>query len=73
MDDVSRQIDQLLYQLFQEGLINDQFQQLMQLQDDSNPSFIKVPRPRQPRSFLPGKTKTKNETAEAVVPRIPTP
>lgn len=42
MDDINAKIDQLLTQLSQEGLLNDQFQQLMQLQDDANPNFVKV-------------------------------
>lgn len=42
MDDINGKIDQLLHQLSQEGLLNDQFQQLMQLQDDANPDFVKV-------------------------------
>lgn len=42
MDDINGRIDQLLNQLSQEGLLNDQFQQLMQLQDDANPNFVKV-------------------------------
>lgn len=41
MDDINGRIDQLLNQLSQEGLLNDQFQQLMQLQDDANPNFVK--------------------------------
>ena len=42
MDEVNGKIEHLLYQLSQEGLLNDQFQQLMQLQDESNPDFVKV-------------------------------
>lgn len=42
MEAVDKQIDQLLTQLTQEGLLNDQFQQLMQLQDEANPQFVKV-------------------------------
>lgn len=42
MEQVNRQLDQLLYQLGQQGLLNEQFQQLMQLQDDSNPDFVRV-------------------------------
>lgn len=42
MVDVDGKIESLLHQLSQEGLLNDQFQQLMQLQDDSNPNFVKV-------------------------------
>ena len=42
MDDINLKIDQLLNQLSQEGLLNDQFQQLLQLQDDANPNFVKV-------------------------------
>ena len=42
MGDVDRRIDQLLNQLTHEGLLNDQFQQLMQLQDEANPNFVKV-------------------------------
>jgi hypothetical protein len=42
MVDVDGKIESLLHQLSQEGLLNDQFQQLMQLQDESNPNFVKV-------------------------------
>lgn len=33
-------IDQLVEQLTQEGVLDDQFSQLLQLQDESNPDFI---------------------------------
>lgn len=42
MDEVNDKIDNLLSQLSQEGLLNDQFQQLMQLQDEAHPDFVKV-------------------------------
>ena len=42
MDEVNGKIEHLLYQLSQDRLLNDQFQQLMQLQDESNPDFVKV-------------------------------
>ena len=44
MDEINSKIERLLYQLAQEGLLDDQFQQLMQLQDESNPDFVKVSR-----------------------------
>lgn len=34
------QLDNLLHQLLAEGLLDEQFSQLMQLQDDSNPHFV---------------------------------
>jgi len=34
------QLDSLLNQLLAEGLLDEQFSQLMQLQDDSNPHFV---------------------------------
>lgn len=37
---VNAQIEQLLYRLGQEGLLDDQFAQLMQLQDEQNPNFV---------------------------------
>eukprot|EP00884_Botryococcus_braunii_P005245 jgi/Botrbrau1/14721/Bobra.0108s0070.1 len=37
---VNAQIEQLLYKLGQEGLLDDQFAQLMQLQDEQNPNFV---------------------------------
>ncbi|CAK0784187.1 hypothetical protein CVIRNUC_007391 [Coccomyxa viridis] len=37
---INQQIDQLLNGLGQEGLLDDQFAQLMQLQDESNPDFV---------------------------------
>jgi histidine-containing phosphotransfer peotein len=37
---INAQIEQLLYKLGQEGLLDDQFAQLMQLQDDQNPNFV---------------------------------
>lgn len=37
---VNLQIEQLLYKLGQEGLLDDQFAQLMQLQDEQNPNFV---------------------------------
>jgi histidine-containing phosphotransfer protein len=37
---VNQQIEQLLYKLGQEGLLDDQFAQLMQLQDEQNPNFV---------------------------------
>jgi histidine-containing phosphotransfer protein len=41
MAEVDGKIETLLHQLSQDGLLNDQFQQLMQLQDESNPNFVK--------------------------------
>jgi len=37
---IQRHIDQLVAHLQQEGILDEQFQQLMQLQDDSNPDFV---------------------------------
>lgn len=37
---VQAQLDSLLQQLTQEGLLDEQFMQLLQLQDDSNPNFV---------------------------------
>lgn len=37
---VNAEIEQLLYKLGQEGLLDDQFAQLMQLQDEQNPNFV---------------------------------
>jgi len=37
---VQAQLDSLLQQLTQEGLLDEQFVQLLQLQDDSNPNFV---------------------------------
>lgn len=42
MDGINGKIDHLLSQLSKEGLLNDQFQQLMQLQDEANPNFVKA-------------------------------
>ncbi|GFR39674.1 hypothetical protein Agub_g145 [Astrephomene gubernaculifera] len=37
---VNQAIDSLLQQLENEGVLDEQFQQLLQLQDDSNPDFV---------------------------------
>ncbi|KAG2495565.1 hypothetical protein HYH03_006165 [Edaphochlamys debaryana] len=37
---VCQNIDSLLQQLQHEGILDEQFQQLMQLQDDTNPDFV---------------------------------
>ncbi|GAX78791.1 hypothetical protein CEUSTIGMA_g6228.t1 [Chlamydomonas eustigma] len=37
---IQQHIDQLVAHLQQEGILDEQFQQLMQLQDDSNPDFV---------------------------------
>ncbi len=37
---VQARLDSLLHQLTQEGLLDEQFMQLLQLQDDSNPDFV---------------------------------
>lgn len=37
---VEQHIDALLHQSVQEGLLDDQFMQLIQLQDESNPDFV---------------------------------
>lgn len=37
---VTHNIDQLLQQAVRDGLLDDQFLQLMQLQDESNPDFV---------------------------------
>lgn len=37
---INTQIDQVLSQLKAEGLLDEQFSQLMALQDDSNPDFV---------------------------------
>ena len=42
MDDLNARIESLLQQLSSIGILNDQFQQLLQLEDDSNPTFVKV-------------------------------
>ena len=42
MDDLNARIESLLQRLSSIGLLNDQFQQLLQLEDDSNPTFVKV-------------------------------
>ena len=39
------QLNKLLSQLLAEGLLDEQFSQLMQLQDDSNPHFVAEVRP----------------------------
>lgn len=40
IESLNQQLDSLLNQLQREGLLDDQFTQLLQLQDDSNPNFI---------------------------------
>lgn len=37
---LDQNIDRLVFQLQQEGVLDEQFQQLMQLQDESNPDFV---------------------------------
>ncbi len=37
---INQQIQSLLAQLKHEGLLDDQFSQLMALQDESNPDFV---------------------------------
>lgn len=37
---IEQHIEQLVLQLQQEGVLDEQFQQLMQLQDESNPDFV---------------------------------
>lgn len=54
MAEVDGKIESLLHQLSQEGLLNEQFQQLMQLQDESNPNFVKVCDQMPPCCALPG-------------------
>lgn len=37
---INQHLDNLLQQTLQEGVLDDQFQQLLQLQDESNPDFV---------------------------------
>jgi histidine-containing phosphotransfer peotein len=40
LESLNHGIDQLVYQLQQEGVLDEQFQQLMLLQDETNPDFV---------------------------------
>lgn len=40
MDQIGNQLSQLVTQMQQDGLLDDQFMQLLALQDESNPDFV---------------------------------